>query len=293
MRNNNMLIMVSRIEKFLELRLTALVLLIALAAALNVAFAKINVGSDGLAVHGYDVVAYFLEGRAAQGTTEHEHSWQGANWRFSSKANKNLFIAEPERYAPQYGGFCAVCLALDGELTDANPKAWTIVDGKLYLNYSMQQRTQWRIKSSIYVKYGDDEWIKVTAQLEGLKSEQERTGQHVDKIVPEKVAIEFFWEDPIGNNESYSETIGLRDGKFDTSLSKGNSRVLIRGEFGKGGFSMSGSIYTGIFHSSGRTPFRFNGRLTDGQFSTNFNTGYQGNWTGPELDVRLTLKVVE
>ena len=154
----------SRIKKFFELRLPAMAVSMALAATLNVAFAKVNVGSDGVAIHGYDVVAYFLEGRAAPGTTEHEHSWQDANWRFSSEANKNLFIADPERYAPQYGGFCAVCLALDGELTDANPKAWTIVDGKLYLNYSMHQRTQWRIRADVYVKYGDEAWADVTAR---------------------------------------------------------------------------------------------------------------------------------
>jgi hypothetical protein len=167
-----MLAMVSRIKKFFELRLPALVLSMSLAATLNVAFAKVNVGSDGVAIHGYDVVAYFLEGRAAQGTTEFEHSWQDANWRFSSEANKNLFIADPKRYAPQYGGFCAACLALDGELTDANPKAWTIVDGKLYLNYSMHQRTQWRIRSNVYVKYGDDEWTKVL----GREKRPEATG---------------------------------------------------------------------------------------------------------------------
>jgi YHS domain-containing protein len=143
-----------------------------MAATLNVAFAKINVGSDEVAIHGYDVVAYFLEGRAAQGTTEFEHSWGDANWRFSSEANKNLFVANPEQYAPQYGGFCAVCLALDGELADANPKAWTIVDGKLYLNYSMHQRTQWRIRSAAYVKLGDEAWTEVmTRESRPAKSE--------------------------------------------------------------------------------------------------------------------------
>jgi hypothetical protein len=131
---------------------------------MHAAFAKVNAGTDGVAIHGFDVVAYFLEGRAVRGTSEFEHSWQDAKWQFSSSANKDLFATNPERYAPQYGGYCAACLALDGELADANPKAWTIVDGKLYLNYSMHQRTQWRIKSNIYVKFGDEVWTELIAR---------------------------------------------------------------------------------------------------------------------------------
>ncbi|NCF30099.1 MAG: YHS domain-containing protein, partial [Gammaproteobacteria bacterium] len=118
---------------------------------------------------------YFLEGRAVRGTSEFEHSWQDAKWRFSSAANKDLFAANPERYAPQYGGYCAVCLALDGELTDANPKAWTIIGGKLYLNYSMHQRTQWRIRSSIYVKYGDEVWAELALRAEVRKGVMEKS----------------------------------------------------------------------------------------------------------------------
>jgi YHS domain-containing protein len=128
---------------------------------MHAAIAKVNTGTDGVAVHGYDVVAYFLEGRAVRGTSEFEHDWQDAKWQFASAANKDLFAANPERYVPQYGGFCATCLALDSELSDANPKAWTIVDGKLYLNYSMHQRTQWRIRSNVYVKLGDEAWTEV------------------------------------------------------------------------------------------------------------------------------------
>jgi hypothetical protein len=128
---------------------------------MDAAIAKVNTGTDGVAVHGYDVVAYFLEGRAVRGTSKFEHDWQDAKWQFASAANKNLIAANPERYVPQYGGFCATCLALDGELTDANPKAWTIIDRKLYLNYSMHQRTQWRIRANVYVKFGDEAWTEI------------------------------------------------------------------------------------------------------------------------------------
>jgi hypothetical protein len=150
--------MVSRYQKVATTRLSELLLLMFLITPMQAAIAKVNTGSDGVAIHGYDVVAYFLEGRAVRGTSEFEHEWQDAKWHFASATNKDLFVANSERYAPQYGGFCATCLALDGELADANPKAWTIVDGKLYLNYSMHQRTQWRIRSDLYVRYGDDGW---------------------------------------------------------------------------------------------------------------------------------------
>lgn len=161
MRNNETITMINRTQSYFVRCLSGLVLLTALSVSSNFALAKINVSSDGVAVHGYDAVAYFLEGRAARGTSEIEHLWQGAKWQFASEANKKLFAADPVRYAPQYGGFCAVCLALDGTLTDANPNAWTIVDGKLYLNYSMLQRTQWRIRSQVYVNLGDKEWRKI------------------------------------------------------------------------------------------------------------------------------------
>jgi len=156
--------MVSRYQKVVTTRLSGLLLLMFLITPMHAAIAKVNTSTNGVAVHGYDVVAYFLEGRAVRGTSEFEHDWQDAKWQFASAANKDLFAANPQRYVPQYGGFCATCLALDGELRDANPKAWTIIDGKLYLNYSMHQRTQWRIRSDLYVKYGDDEWTKVVAR---------------------------------------------------------------------------------------------------------------------------------
>lgn len=172
LRSDDILAMVSRFRKTVTDHLSGLLLLMLLITPVGAAIAKVNTGTDGVAIHGYDAVAYFLEGRAVRGTREFEHDWQDAKWQFSSAANQDLFAANPGRYAPQYGGFCAVCLALDGELTDANPKAWTIVDGKLYLNYSIYQRTQWRIKSNIYVKYGDDEWSRLIA-LEKKQSNAE------------------------------------------------------------------------------------------------------------------------
>ena len=64
-----------------------------------------------LAIDGYDAVAYFTEGKPVKGSSEHEFGWRDATWRFSSPANKDRFVADPERYAPQYGGYCAYAVA--------------------------------------------------------------------------------------------------------------------------------------------------------------------------------------
>lgn len=103
-----------------------------------VAADKVNTGYFGnVAIKGYDPVAYFTEGAAVEGREEHSYKWLGANWRFANAEHMALFAAEPEKYAPQYGGHCATGMAVHGGLTtDIDPEAWTIVDGKLYLNYS-------------------------------------------------------------------------------------------------------------------------------------------------------------
>lgn len=99
---------------------------------------KINTGYFGnVAIKGYDPVAYFTERKAMQGSKEHTLKWLGAKWRFTSEEHKQSFAAKPLKYAPQYGGHCATGMAAHGGLTkDIDPEAWTIIDGKLYLNYS-------------------------------------------------------------------------------------------------------------------------------------------------------------
>ncbi len=91
-----------------------------------------NVDADNVAIQGYDTVAYFVDSKATKGKSEFEHSWQDARWQFASTTNRDLFAANPNRYAPQYGGYCSLGLAA-GEYANGNPEAWSIVDGKLYL----------------------------------------------------------------------------------------------------------------------------------------------------------------
>jgi hypothetical protein len=85
-----------------------------------------------LAIKGYDPVAYFTQQRAAPGLAEFEYQWDEHRWQFSSAKHRDLFRADPVKYAPQFANFCAVALAR-GEVREANPEYWLISDGKLYL----------------------------------------------------------------------------------------------------------------------------------------------------------------
>lgn len=97
----------------------------------------------GVAIGGYDSVAYFTKGEATKGDKEFVLSYKGADWRFSSQENLDLFSANPEKYAPQYGGYCAYA-ASKGALAKGDPEAWTVYEDKLYLNFSKSVRALWK-----------------------------------------------------------------------------------------------------------------------------------------------------
>jgi len=89
----------------------------------------------GIAILGYDPVAYFTMGRAMKGSERFAHTWLGAPWYFASSKHRGLFAADPIRYAPQFGGYCADGVAYGQSTANIDPEAWRIIDGKLYLNY--------------------------------------------------------------------------------------------------------------------------------------------------------------
>ncbi|KUF11177.1 YHS domain-containing (seleno)protein [Pseudoponticoccus marisrubri] len=97
---------------------------------------------DGLAINGSDPVAYFDAKGPVRGMAEHALSWNGAEWRFASAANAEAFRAAPDRYAPQFGGYCAYA-ASRGYLAPTIPKAWTLHDGQIFLNASLRARELW------------------------------------------------------------------------------------------------------------------------------------------------------
>lgn len=113
--------------------------------------------SSNLAIRGTDPVAYFTESKAVAGNSQYEHEWNGATWRFSSEENLELFAANPEKYAPQYGGYCAKALS-EGNVVSTDPNAWKIVDDKLYLNYSPEVQQQWVQDISGNIAKADSFW---------------------------------------------------------------------------------------------------------------------------------------
>lgn len=96
----------------------------------------------GAAIGGADPVAYFTEARPVAGSPDHAVAWSGATWRFASAKNAARFEADPERYAPAYGGYCAWAVS-EGYLAPIVPEAWTVHDGRLYLNASLRVRRRW------------------------------------------------------------------------------------------------------------------------------------------------------
>lgn len=118
--------------------------------------AEVN-AEGGLAVRGTDVVAYFLQGRPVAGSAAHTHAWRGATWRFASAANRDRFAADPERYAPAYGGFCAYAVS-EGYTAPIDPAAWRIVDGRLFLNFDRSVQRRWERDIPGRIARGDANW---------------------------------------------------------------------------------------------------------------------------------------
>ena len=136
----------------------------ALAAAPALATSPVNKSLlGGVAIEGYDPVAYFSEGKPVVGRREHAFEWRGATWRFASAENRALFAREPEKYAPQFGGYCAWAVA-HGYTAGIDPEAWTIHDGKLYLNYDKEIEAQWRADMVRQIANAEAQWPKLLAK---------------------------------------------------------------------------------------------------------------------------------
>ena len=118
------------------------------------AFAKdpIETGTfNNKAIYGYDPVAYFTMSKPVKGSEDYTFSWRGADWFFSSKEHMDLFVSDPEKYAPQYGGYCAYAMSR-GRFVGIDEEAFSIVDGKLYLNYSKSVREDWRENQAEFIE---------------------------------------------------------------------------------------------------------------------------------------------
>ena len=114
------------------------------------------------AVSAYDTVAYFTKNKAVKGDSKYTYRWKQAEWFFSSQKHKDLFIANPEKYAPQYGGYCSWKVSLNGTAS-SDPKAWKIINDKLYLNYSLAVQKRWEKEALSNIKKADYYWPLILA----------------------------------------------------------------------------------------------------------------------------------
>jgi hypothetical protein len=116
--------------------------------------------SGDLAIEGYDPIAYFDEARPVEGDKAHTFEWMGANWRFATAERRDRFAEEPERWAPRYGGYCAWAVSR-GYTASIDPRAWSIVDGRLYLNNSLKVRERWSKDIPGNIERADANWPRL------------------------------------------------------------------------------------------------------------------------------------
>jgi YHS domain-containing protein len=112
---------------------------------------------DGLALKGYDPVAYFTDRQPTKGADQYSFQWKGVTYRFASAENLQRFKADPEKYLPQYGGYCAYAMSLD-RIADIDPFRWAIVNGKLYLNNGFIAQHLWSVNKSGNIVSANRNW---------------------------------------------------------------------------------------------------------------------------------------
>jgi len=133
-------------------------------AATPVLADKTTYQSDGVAINGYDPVAYFVDSAAVKGVATLQYTWNGTKWQFANQKNLQTFKADPKKYAPKFGGYCAYAVS-KGYTAPTDPDAWSIVDGELYLNYSKSVRTRWQQDTNGNIVQGNANWPGLRADL--------------------------------------------------------------------------------------------------------------------------------
>ena len=121
---------------------------------------SVNKSEDGVAVKGYDVVAYFEQKEPRKGDPKYSYEYNGAKYRFISAGHRDLFVKNPEAYLPQYGGYCTVGASM-GHKADIDPKSWAVIDGKLYLNSSEGAQKLFTKDPQSAIKQADQNWMKL------------------------------------------------------------------------------------------------------------------------------------
>ncbi len=120
----------------------------------------VHATEQGVAIGGYDSVAYFTQGRPVLGTAQFQHHWNGATWRFASAEARDRFAANPEAYAPRFGGYCAWAIS-QNYIAPGDPQVWRIVDGRLYLNFNARAKELWEADLLGAIMRGNANWPSV------------------------------------------------------------------------------------------------------------------------------------
>ncbi len=128
----------------------------------NTAFAQQSAvfAPDGKALRGYDPVAYFTQKQPTKGDSTISFAYQGATWYFASTANRDAFKASPDKYVPQYGGYCAYGTS-EGHKAPTQPDAWAVIDDKLYLNYNTKVKTLWDKQRDERIQKANQQWLLI------------------------------------------------------------------------------------------------------------------------------------
>ena len=121
---------------------------------------SVNLDKSGVAIRGFDPVAYFTDARPTKGNSQISATYQSATFYFASTKNRELFLKEPEKFVPAFGGFCAIGAALGGKF-DGDPNLWKIVEGKLYLNKDVPAQRSWLKDVSGNITKANRNWSKI------------------------------------------------------------------------------------------------------------------------------------
>lgn len=135
-----------------------------LALTLSVSAHPIMVDDRGLAINGYDTVAYHTQDEAIVGSADYEVQWEDITWRFSSAEHRDLFAEDPERYVPNYGSHCANAMS-NGDKVDANPEVYRIIDGELYLYAQRWGALRWRVGVESQIDSANEHWARFRQDL--------------------------------------------------------------------------------------------------------------------------------
>ena len=126
-------------------------------SVLTVQAAKVLTDNSSVAISGYDAVSYQDANGPQMGSSSFSYNWNEATWYFVSASNRNIFLQNPERYAPQYGGYCAFAVSKNS-LAPGDPKVWSLVDGKLYLNLNKSVQSMWMSDRQRLITQADQNW---------------------------------------------------------------------------------------------------------------------------------------